>query len=39
MKKFGFVPWGESFEQADGMMVQMYERPLDTQLDANPKDL
>lgn len=39
MKKFGFVSWGEPFEQADGMMVQMYERPLDTQLDANPKDL
>ncbi|MHA1864066.1 MAG: GNAT family N-acetyltransferase [Candidatus Thorarchaeota archaeon] len=28
MKKFGFVPWGEPFEQSDGMMVQMYERPL-----------
>lgn len=39
MKKFGFVPWGEPFEQAAGMMVQMYERPLDIQIDANPKDL
>lgn len=28
MKKFGFVPWGEPYEQTEGMMVQMYERPL-----------
>ena len=39
MKKFGFVPWGEPFEQAEGMMVQMYERPLIKKLDATPKDL
>jgi GNAT superfamily N-acetyltransferase len=28
MKKFGFIPWGEPYEQDDGMMVQMYERTL-----------
>lgn len=28
MKKFGFVPWGEPYEQTEGMMVQMYERSL-----------
>jgi len=28
MKKFGFAPWGEPYEQAEGMMVQMYERHL-----------
>ena len=28
MKKFGFVPWDEPYEQIEGMMVQMYERPL-----------
>lgn len=28
MKKFGFEPWGEPYEQADGMLVQMYERLL-----------
>ena len=28
MKKFGFVPWGNPYEQSEGMMVQMYERPL-----------
>jgi len=28
MKKFGFVPWGEPYEQDEGMMVQMYERIL-----------
>ncbi|MHA1863077.1 MAG: GNAT family N-acetyltransferase [Candidatus Thorarchaeota archaeon] len=39
MEKFGFVLWGEPYEQTDGMMVQMYERPLAKQLDANPKDL
>ncbi len=39
MKKFGFIPWGSPFEQAEGMMVQMYERPLVKQFDATPKDL
>ncbi|MHA1768873.1 MAG: GNAT family N-acetyltransferase [Candidatus Thorarchaeota archaeon] len=29
MEKFGFRPWGEPYEQAEGMLVQMYERPLD----------
>ncbi len=29
MEKFGFKPWGEPYEQTDGMLVQMYERPLD----------
>jgi hypothetical protein len=28
MKKFGFRPWGEPYEQIEGMWVQMYERPL-----------
>ncbi len=28
MKKFGFRPWGEPYEQAPGMMVQMYEKPV-----------
>ena len=28
MQKFGFVPWGDPYEQSEGMMVQMYERPL-----------
>jgi GNAT superfamily N-acetyltransferase len=28
MRKFGFVPWGEPYEQDNGMMVQMYERSL-----------
>lgn len=28
MKKFGFVPWGDPYEQTEGMLVQMYERPL-----------
>lgn len=28
MKKFGFHPWGEPFEQHEGMLVQMYERTL-----------
>ncbi|MHA3964365.1 MAG: N-acetyltransferase family protein [Candidatus Thorarchaeota archaeon SMTZ1-45] len=28
MKKFGFRPWGEPYEQAEGMLVQMYERSL-----------
>ena len=39
MKKFGFVPLDKPFEQADGMMVQMFERPLIKQLDIPPKDL
>lgn len=39
MKKFGFVPWGEPLEQAAGMLVQMYERPLLTNFNATPKDL
>ena len=29
MKKYGFVPWGEPYEQIEGMWVQMYERPVD----------
>ena len=29
MKKYGFHPWGEPYDQSEGMMVQMYERPLD----------
>jgi GNAT superfamily N-acetyltransferase len=29
MKRFGFRPWGEPYEQAEGMLVQLYERPLD----------
>jgi RimJ/RimL family protein N-acetyltransferase len=28
MKRFGFRPWGEPYEQIEGMLVQMYERPL-----------
>ncbi|MHA1933779.1 MAG: N-acetyltransferase family protein [Candidatus Thorarchaeota archaeon] len=28
MKKFGFKSWDEPYEQASGMFVQMYERPL-----------
>jgi RimJ/RimL family protein N-acetyltransferase len=28
MKKFGFTPWGKPYEQAKGMLVQMYERRL-----------
>lgn len=28
MQKFGFRPWGEPFEQIEGMWVQMYERLL-----------
>lgn len=28
MKKYGFVPWGEPYEQDEGMLVQMYERSL-----------
>lgn len=28
MKKFGFQPWGEPYEQTKGMLVQLYERPL-----------
>ena len=28
MNKFGFQPWGEPFEQHEGMLVQMYERIL-----------
>ncbi len=28
MKKFGFHPWGDPYEQYEGMMVQMYERVL-----------
>jgi hypothetical protein len=39
MKKFGFVPWGDPYEQTDGMMVQMYERPLVQEFDTTPKDL
>jgi GNAT superfamily N-acetyltransferase len=28
MRKFGFTPWGEPYEQDEGMLVQMYERSL-----------
>lgn len=28
MKRFGFRPWGNPYEQAEGMLVQLYERPL-----------
>ena len=28
MKKFGFRPWGDPYEQIEGMLVQMYERHL-----------
>jgi GNAT superfamily N-acetyltransferase len=28
MRKFGFQPWGEPYEQSEGMLVQMYERLL-----------
>ena len=28
MNKFDFHPWGEPFEQHEGMLVQMYERIL-----------
>jgi len=28
MKKFGFTAWGDPYEQAEGMLVQMYERSL-----------
>lgn len=28
MERFGFCPWGEPYEQAPGMLVQMYERRL-----------
>ncbi|MEM2143420.1 MAG: GNAT family N-acetyltransferase [Candidatus Thorarchaeota archaeon] len=28
MRKFGFRPWGEPYYQDEGMLVQMYERPL-----------
>lgn len=28
MKKFGFKPWGKPYEQAPGMLVQMYEKPV-----------
>ncbi|TFH05628.1 MAG: GNAT family N-acetyltransferase [Candidatus Thorarchaeota archaeon] len=39
MKKFGFVPWGDPYEQTEGMMVQMYERPLVHEFSTTPKDL
>ncbi len=29
MKKYGFRPWGEPYEQEEGMLVQKYERILD----------
>jgi GNAT superfamily N-acetyltransferase len=29
MKKYGFRPWGEPYEQDIGMLVQMYERILE----------
>jgi RimJ/RimL family protein N-acetyltransferase len=28
MERFGFRPWGDPYEQAPGMMVQLYERLL-----------
>lgn len=28
MRHFGFRPWGEPYEQVEGMLVQMYERIL-----------
>lgn len=28
MKEYGFQPWGESYYQSEGMLVQMYERLL-----------
>ncbi len=28
MNKFGFAPWGEPFEQIEGMLVQTYEKSL-----------
>jgi len=28
MKKYGFRHWGDPYEQHDGMLVQLYERPL-----------
>ncbi len=28
MKKYGFKPWGEPYEQHEGMLVQLYERIL-----------
>ncbi|MFW9834149.1 MAG: GNAT family N-acetyltransferase [Candidatus Thorarchaeota archaeon] len=28
MQKYGFSPWGEPYEQSEGMLVQMYERLL-----------
>jgi len=28
MKKYGFRPWGDPYEQSEGMLVQMYERLL-----------
>lgn len=36
MKRFGFKPWGEPYQQSEGMLVQLYERPLD---ESSPKDL
>jgi L-amino acid N-acyltransferase YncA len=32
MKKFGFHPWGDPFEQIEGMLVQPYERILSKKL-------
>jgi GNAT superfamily N-acetyltransferase len=29
MIRYGFKPWGEPYEQHEGMLVQLYERPLD----------
>ncbi len=29
MDKFGFRPWGKPYEQDEGMLVQMYEKPLE----------
>ncbi len=36
MKRFGFRPWGDPYEQSEGMFVQLYERPLE---ESSPKDL
>ncbi|MHA1742571.1 MAG: GNAT family N-acetyltransferase [Candidatus Thorarchaeota archaeon] len=35
MRKFGFRPWGEPYEQDEGMLVQMYERILDESVEAD----
>ncbi len=41
MRKFGFRPWGKPYYQAEGMLVQMYERPLveSSSMDAEQQDI